>query len=183
MCPLETAADDNSSIDVRTVTLCAPADAAPMVMPLINSNNADALIVAPNLVMTKKVVVTGLNARVKLFRVKLLTPSLPVTSTGRLDRSKNKWGYVTVTVPPGGIGLAGTKPRVTVTDDLPAIRSYLEMSKVTLSTCPNICPEATGAEAFMSDEDCKLMSAPAVAEPIVKPCIVTVNAGALIAAP
>ena len=86
-------------------------------------------------------------------------------------------------VPPEGIELEGVKPRVTGTDVLPAIRSYHEMSKVTLRTCPNICPEATGAEAFMSDEDCKLISAPAVAEPIVKPLIVTVNVGVLIVAP
>ena len=65
MNPLDIDADDNLSIEVRTVTPWLEAASAPMHIPLITRENGDALMVAPDTKITMNDAVTVLKVRVK----------------------------------------------------------------------------------------------------------------------
>ncbi len=63
--PEETEADATVSDEVCTLIPTAPAVTAPIVNPLIVTVNADAPIVAPDVVITNDVVVAGLHVTVR----------------------------------------------------------------------------------------------------------------------
>jgi hypothetical protein len=101
-----------------------------------------------------------------------------------MEDAKKPEGYVSVMVPPFGIGAAAVKLKVTGTEVLPATRSDEAIENVTEVTCKEISPDATAVDATVSDDVCTTTpTAPGVAAPIMSPLIVKVNADAPIVAP
>lgn len=89
-------------------------------------------------------------------------------------------------VPPIGRGLVAEKPNVIETEAFPAMRSLEAIANEKKVTCVgvNIPPDDTEVEATVSADVCTLTATdPAVAAPMVKPLIVTVNAAVVKAAP
>ena len=87
-------------------------------------------MVAPDVVITTDVAAVALHAKER--PATLLAPDATV---GVTDGAKKPEGYVRVMVPPGGRDATGVKPRVTVTEDLPVIRSDDAMMNDTDVTC------------------------------------------------
>ena len=151
----------------------------PIVSPPIVTVNADAPIVAPDVVITTDVAEVAL--QVAVSPATLLAP--PATK-GVMDDAKNPEGYVSVMVPPFGIGTAAVKLKVTGTQDKRTTRSDEAIENVTEVTCKEMSPDATAVDATVSDDVCTTTpTAPGVAAPIVSPLIVKVNADAPIVAP
>ena len=97
----------------------------PTVKPVIVMTSADAGMTAPAVVMTTEVTLVVLHAPVSPA-----TLLLPAATVGVMDGAKKPEGYVSVIVPPEGMGFNGVKPSVTGTDALPAFRSMSEIRKV-----------------------------------------------------
>ena len=102
-----------------------PAVNPPMVKPVIVMTSADAGMTAPAVVMTTEVALVVLHVPVSPA-----TLLLPAAMVGVMDGAKKPEGYVSVSVPPAGIGFDGVKPSVTGTDALPDFRSLSEIRKV-----------------------------------------------------
>ncbi len=94
--------------------------------PVIVTTSADAGMTAPAVVMTTEVALVVLHVPVSPA-----TLLLPAATAGVMDGAKKPEGYVSVIVPPEGIGFNGVKPSVTGTDDLPGFRSLVEIRKDT----------------------------------------------------
>ena len=99
-----------------------PAVKPPMVKPVIVMTSADAGMTAPAVVMTTEVALVVLHVPVSPA-----TLLLPAATVGAMDGAKKPEGYVSVMVPPEGMGFKGVKPSVTGTDDLPDFRSLDEI--------------------------------------------------------
>ena len=96
-----------------------------MVKPVIVMTSADAGMTAPAVVMTTEVALVVLHVPVSPA-----TLLLPAATVGVMDGAKKPEGYVSVMLPPEGMGFIGVKPSVTGTDDLPDLRSLSEIRKV-----------------------------------------------------
>ena len=86
-------------------------------------------------------------------------------------------------MPPEEMAVAGVKARETETEVLPTMRSEEAMVNETDETRVKIPPDDTAFEIEHAFARNLTSTAPAVAAPIVKPLIVTVNADAGMAAP
>ena len=117
-----TAADGSTSVEVCTVTPRLPLVNPPMVNPANVMANAEGGMTPPAVVMTTDVVVVALHEPVSPA-----TLLLPAATVGVMDGAKKPEGYVSVMVPPEGMGFKGVKPSVTGTDDLPDFRSLDEI--------------------------------------------------------
>ena len=104
-----------------------PAVNPPMVKPVIVMTIADAGMTAPAVVMTTEVALVVLHVPVSPA-----TLLLPAATVGVMDGAKKPEGYVSVILPPEGMGFAGVKPSVTGTDNLPDFRSLSEIWKIKL---------------------------------------------------
>ena len=93
--------------------------------PEIVTTKAAAGMTAPAVVMTTEVALVVLHAPVSPA-----TLLLPAATVGVMDGAKKPEGYVSVIVPPEGMGFNGVKPSVTGTDALPDFRSLSEIRKV-----------------------------------------------------
>ena len=101
----------------------------PIVSPPIVTVNADAPIVAPDVVITTDVAEVA--PQVAVSPATLLAPGATV---GVTEDAKKPEGYVSVMVPPEEIGKNGETPRMTGTEDCPAMRSDEAMTKNTSVT-------------------------------------------------
>jgi hypothetical protein len=81
---------------------------------------------APAVVMTTEVALVVLHAPVSPA-----TLLLPAATAGVMDGAKKPEGYVSVMVPPEGMGFNEVKPSVTGTNVLPGIRSSFKIRKDT----------------------------------------------------
>ena len=167
--------------DVKTSippTTSNPLD--PNVMPLIVTLNAEFPIVAPEVVMTKDEV----EVVAPQFKPSPSTLVEPGNTKGTISDAKKPDGYVMVIVPPTGTGDAGVKPSVTGTHDKRATRSDAATEKDTDVTDEEMNPDATGVDATVSEDVLTMIPiASGVADPIVKPLMVTENAVFSIVAP
>ena len=110
-------ADSSSSDDVLKATK-PPEVIEPIVNPLIvMTKNADAGMTAPAVVMTNEALVVALQVPVSPATLLLLAAAV-----GVMDGAKKPEGYVSVMVPPAGIGFKGVNPSVTGTFVLPVLR-------------------------------------------------------------
>jgi hypothetical protein len=149
-------------------------------MPLIVTVNDEFPIVAPDVVMTKDEV----EAVAPQFKTNPSTLVEPGKTKGTISDAKNPGGYVIVIVPPTGTGDAGVKPSVTGTHDKRAILSCAATEKDTDAADKEMDPDATGLDATVSEDVFTMIpKAPGVADPMVKPLIVTKNAVFSIVAP
>jgi hypothetical protein len=127
--PEATAVDIAVSEEVCTDMPTLPEVHCPMVKPAVVMVNAEALMTAPEVVMTNDVAVVALQ-----FAKRKGTLLDAAGIVGVTDVAKKLAGYMRVMVPPEGIGVAGVKDSVMVTSDLCAIRSEREMPSATDAT-------------------------------------------------
>jgi len=161
---------------VMPSAMLAPLD--PIVIPLMVIVNADALMEAPEIVMTTAVEEVALHVAARPE-----TLLAPVATVGVMEEAKKFEGQLRVMVPPEGIGVVAVKARVTGTDDLPAMRSDEAMVKDTDETRDKIPPDVTEFDIEQKFVCNLTPTEPAVGAPMVNPPIVMVNADALMAAP
>ena len=149
--------------------MLAPLD--PIVIPLIVIVNANALMEAPEVVMTTAVEEVALHVAARPE-----TLLAPAATVGVTDGAKKLDGYVRVMVPPDKMPVMGVKVREMDTKGLPTTRSEKAILKKTDATLELILPEYTAFEKehmFV----CNLTPIePFVGGPIVKPEMVMVNA-------
>ena len=147
----------------------------PIVSPLSVNVNAEAPIVAPDVVMTTDVAVVA--PHVAVSPATLLAPA---ATAGVTDGAKKPEGYVSVMVPP-----TPTDPPTVVVNEkvaeapvLPATRSDAAISKEGLVTRPPILPELAPEDGVGSALVATMMpvASPAVAAPMVRLLTVTVTA-------
>jgi hypothetical protein len=177
---VESLDSNDMATDVKTSIppISNPRD--PKVMPLIVTVNDEFPIVAPDVVMTKDEV----EAVAPQFKTNPSTLVEPGKTKGTISDAKNPGGYVIVIVPPTGTGDAGVKPSVTGTHDKRAILSCAATEKDTDAADKEMDPDATGLDATVSEDVFTMIpKAPGVADPMVKPLIVTKNAVFSIVAP
>ena len=128
-------ADSSSSDDVLKATK-PPEVVGPILNPLIvMTKNADAGMTAPAIVTMNDVPVVALQVPVSSA-----TLLLPAAAVGVMDGAKKPEGYVSVMVPPAGIGFKGVNPSVTGTFVLPVLRSEAEIKKLTFMSPIKISP-------------------------------------------
>ena len=115
MDPESTDNDGRTSSEVCT-TQREPAVTVPMVKPEIVTVNKVAGILAPAVVIT-------MNGAVVLLHIPVrpCTLLLPTSTFGVTDGAKKAEGYVSVIVPPIGMGVNGVKESVTGTLVLPSV--------------------------------------------------------------
>ena len=93
--------------------------------PEIVTTKAAAGMTAPAVVMTTEVALVVLHVPVSPA-----TLLLPAATVGVMDGAKKPEGYVSVMLPPEGMGFDRVNPSVTGTDALPAFRSMSQIRKV-----------------------------------------------------
>jgi hypothetical protein len=108
---------------------------------------------------------------------------LPTGTRGMMDAAKKSEGYMSVIVPPIGIGVAGEKDRVNCTFVLPLIRCDEGMPKTTPETCPLIAPDEVATDGRTSEDVCTVTTPPRVTAPITNPDMVTRKALEFMLAP
>ena len=140
--PEATGSDTTGSALVDTVMPSAPLVAAPIVRPLMVMVKADALIDAPDVVITKDVAVVALQ-----LAVSPATLLAPAATMGVTEEAKKPAGKVSVMVPLEGRDVTGVKAKVMDTPVLKARRSDVAMANESIAT------DALGAESqnFRSD--------------------------------
>ena len=149
------------SAEVCTVTLTAPAVAAPMTKPDIVTTNAEAGMAAPPVVRMTELALVALH-----IPVNPATVLLPAETVG-VDAAKNDWGNLSVIVPAIGSNVVKVKAKVTGTAAFAAMRSDEATVNEIAVTCPLIAPEGTGGENSVSEEVYTVIpTAPAVTGPI-----------------
>jgi hypothetical protein len=175
MLPVDTAADAAMSDDVWTLTPTEPTVATPIVNPFNVTENADVPTVAPEIVITTDVEVVTPHTNLK---PDTLLPS--AETIGVTDEAKKDEGYVSVIVPPEGMGVVGVNPIVTGTEIFDEMRSNKAISKDTDTTEVSKNPDGAALDNAVSHDVCTwIASVPGVTAPNVNPLIVNKDNAAI----